>query len=106
MDCGGLPPLLKAKLASRYTEASFGAQSAGKPAHSKIYSFGQQRLGNRAADPHRTARYQCSFAIHVHIFNACDEGRETPPCSSPTQLNFLPEFPVPLDCLVRLIFAI
>ena len=24
--------------------------------------------------------------------NVRDEGRETPPCSSPTQLNFLPEF--------------
>jgi hypothetical protein len=58
MDCGGLPPLLKAKLASRYTEASFGSQSAGKPAHSKIIfdhfrAFSQQRVGNRAANPHR-----------------------------------------------------
>jgi hypothetical protein len=63
MDCGGLPPLLKAKLASRYTEASFGSQSAGKPAHSKIYSFGQQRVGDRAANPHRAAGYQCPFTF-------------------------------------------
>jgi hypothetical protein len=38
------------------------------------------------------------------LSNVCDEGRETPPCSSQPQLNFLPGFPVPLDCLVRLIF--
>lgn len=34
MECGGLPPLSKAKLASRSAEASLGKQGAGKPAQS------------------------------------------------------------------------
>jgi hypothetical protein len=39
MECGGLPPLLEVKLASRpFSEASFGKKSAGKPAHSKTGS--------------------------------------------------------------------
>jgi len=38
MECGGLPPLLKAELAPRSAEASLGRQSAGKPAHSKSSS--------------------------------------------------------------------
>jgi hypothetical protein len=34
LECGGLPPLFSAELAPQITEASFGAQSAGKPAQS------------------------------------------------------------------------
>lgn len=45
MECGGLPPLLKAEFAPRSVEASLGEQSAGKPAHSKMGP--QSKASNR-----------------------------------------------------------
>ena len=37
LECAGLPALSFAELAPQITEASFGVQSAGKPAQSKAY---------------------------------------------------------------------
>ena len=32
-------------------------------------AFSNQRFGNRAANPHRTAGYQCPLFLEYHVYN-------------------------------------